>query len=431
TTGLLVNRTKKDKLVGMSFSIEDHTGVYIPIRQERFENIKMGEKKFINLIKPFIHKGSKKAKKLVTHNGGFDWKVLKMYGIELNIVFDTFIRQSLKSIGDSKRIGQLKQIVKYVFGYDTVELEDMYEKRTKTEIKEIAKAVKAGTLTVNEITKRKLETAEKQEDLMDFRFAERDFVELYGPADGDFPRLLHKEMDKEWDHKMDFIYRVEMEQIPVLGEQEYYGVRVNKGSFEKLYEDALERKEELERKIFEEAGEEFNINSTQQKAKIIFDKMGCHKKDRYKTKKGNWGTGKDVLKDLDKYKDKNGDQKYPIAEYLQKYSKVQKLIDSFYGKIPKLVVDGYIFTNYNQMGTGTGRVSNSKPNLQQTEPTSRMAMLPESDDYYFLICDYSQVEYRVMAGMGKEEKVVKFFRDNAEADYHTMAYANMMGKAYE
>src|SRR5699024_8476756 len=235
----------------------------------------------------------------------------------------------------------------------------------------------------------------------------------------------------EWDHKMDFIYRVEMEQIPVLGEQEYYGVRVNKKSFEKLYEDALERKEELERKIFEEAGEEFNINSTQQKAKIIFDKMGCPKKDRYKTKKGNWGTGKDVLKDLVKYKDKNGDQKYPIAEYLQKYSKVQKLIDSFYGKIPKLVVDGYIFTNYNQMGTGTGRVSNSKPNLQQTEPTSRMAMLPESDDYYFLICDYSQVEYRVMAGMGKEEKVVKFFRDNAEADYHTMAYANMMGKAYE
>src|SRR5699024_4064456 len=130
-------------------------------------------------------------------------------------------------------------------------------------------------------------------------------------------------------------------------------------------------------------------------------------------------------------KDKNGDQKYPIAEYLQKYSKVQKLIDSFYGKIPKLVVDRYIFTDYNQMGTGTGRVSNSKPNLQQTEPTSRMAMLPESDDYYFLICDYSQVEYRVMAVMGKEEKVVKFFRDNAEADYHTMAYANMMGKAYE
>src|SRR5699024_8655302 len=99
----------------------------------------------------------------------------------------------------------------------------MYEKRKKTEIKEIKKA-------------------EKQEDLMEFRFAERDFVELYGPADGDFTRLLHKEMDKEWDHKMDFIYRVEMEQIPVLGEQEYYGVRVNKKSFEKLYEDALERK---------------------------------------------------------------------------------------------------------------------------------------------------------------------------------------------
>src|SRR5699024_4648280 len=120
----------------------------------------------------------------------------------------------------------------------------------------------------------------------------------YGPADGDFPRLLHKEMDKEWDHKMDFIYRVEMEQIPVLGEQEYYGVRENKGSFEKLYEDALERKEELERKIFEEARKVIKINPTKQKTKINFDKMGCPKKDRYKTKKGNWRTGIDVLKDL-------------------------------------------------------------------------------------------------------------------------------------
>lgn len=431
TTGLLVNRTKRDKLVGMSFSLEDHTGVYIPFKQKRFENIKMGEDKFIELIRPFIHRGSKKAKKLVTHNGGFDWKVLKMYGIELNIVYDTFIRQSLKAIGKSKSIRKLKDIVSVIFGYDTVELEDMYVKRTKTEIQEVANAVKHGMLNVNDITEFKLETAEKQEDLMDFRFANRDFVELYGPADGDFPRLLHKEMDKDWDHKMDFIYRVEMEQIPVLGEQEYYGVRADKAGFEKLYEESLERKEILERKIFEEAGEEFNINSTPQKVKILFDKLGCPKKERYKTKKGNWGTGKEVLKDLVKYKDKNGNQKFPIAEYLQQYSKVQKLIDSFYGKLPSMIVDGYIFTSYHQMGTETGRISNSKPNLQQTEPTSRKYMLPDTDEFYFLICDYSQVEYRVMAGMGNETEVVKFFENNAEADYHIMAYANMMNKAYE
>src|SRR5699024_170716 len=154
-------------------------------------------------------------------------------------------------------------------------------------------------------------------------------------------------------------------------------------------------------------------------------------KPRYKTKKGNWGTGKDVLEDLAKYKDRDGNQRYPITKYLQRHSKLSKQLSSFYGKLPKLMVDGYIFAQYHQMGTETGRMSNSNPNLQQTEPTSRKYLVPDSDDYYFLICDYSQVEYRIMAGMAKEKKVVDFFKNNAEADYHIMAYSNMMKKTYE
>src|SRR5699024_4272261 len=191
----------------------------------------------------------------------------------------------------------------------------------------------------------------------------------------------------------DFIYKVEIELIPALGEQEYYGVRAVREGFEELYEKASKELLEVENKIYEEAGEVLNINSYPQKSRIIFDKLGCPKKPRYKTKKGNWGTGKDVLEDLAKYKDRDGNQRYPITKYLQRHSKLSKQLSSFYGKLPKLMVDGYIFAQYHQMGTETGRMSNSNPNLQQTEPTSRKYLVPDSDDYYFLICDYSQVEY--------------------------------------
>lgn len=431
TTGLLANRTKLDKLVGMSFSYKDHTGVYLPILHERFDNIEMGGNKLIELLRPYLDSHSDIALPLVTHNGGFDWKVLKMFGIELNIEYDTFIRQSLSNITTAKNMGKLKEIVKAVFGYDTVELEDMYKPRTKAEIKQIAKAVASGSIPINDITRRKLETAEEQKDLLDFRFADKEFVRLYGSADADFPRILHKKMDEEWDDSLNYVYNLELETIPVLGEQEYYGVMGRREGFEELHADATIRLDKLKEQIYEEAGEVFNINSSPQKVNILFNKLGCPQKSRYKTKKGNWSTGNAVLEDLEKYKDSKGNQRYPIASYLMEYATVNKLISGFYGKIPKMLVENVLFAQYRQLGTQTGRVSNHSPNLQQTEPTSRKHMIPDSDEFYFLICDYSQVEYRIMAGLAGEKKVVDFFTYDAEADYHIMAYSNMMKIPYE
>lgn len=431
TTGLEVNRTKKDKLVGICMSYEDNAGVYFPIRQERFENVKMGEEKLLELLRPYCDKNSPKAKDLVLHNGGYDWKVMKMYGWELNIVYDTLIRQSVKNVSQAKNLYKLKQIVKSVFGHDVVELEDMYVDRSKAEIREIARMVNSGQATCNEITKRKLRKAEKQDDLMDFRFASREFVELYGSGDADFPRLLHKEMDKSWDRELDFIYRLEISVVPVLGEQEYYGVRTVREGFDKLHKKAEERLRELEADIFKEAGEEFNINSNKQLGYILFEKLGCPKNPKFKTKKGQWSTSGDTLQALENYVDRDGNMQFPIVKKLREYSKVEKLINSFYAKIPEMVSEDYLFSQYRQMGADTGRISNSKPNLQQTEKTSREFMVPDTTDHYFLICDYSQVEYRIMAGMSGEKKVVDFFTEDAEADYHILAYANMMRKSYE
>ncbi|MGM9927601.1 MAG: DNA polymerase [Bacillus sp. (in: firmicutes)] len=433
TSGLRTNRTKRDVLVGICMSYEDHAGVYLPINQLRYDNVKMGEKKLVELLKPFCHRHSKERKKLVTHNGQFDWRVMKMFGWDLNITYDTLIRQGIKAISTAKNARKLKEIARLVLGLDVVELEDMYEKRTDAEIRLVRDAVMAGA-AVNDITRFKLETLGKdkyQKDLMDFRFASYEFSKLYGSADADFPRLIHKIMDKDWNHDLDFIYNLEVALIPVLGEQEYYGVRAVKPEFERLYEEAQREVIDLEKKAYGIVGREFKVTSGVEKGKILFEEMGVPLKPRYKTKKGGYKTDKDVMADIAQFKNNDGSPRYPLVPVLQRHSKVSTLISNFYSKLPRLIVDDYLFPQYNSINAETGRLSCNNPNIQQTEPQSRLYMVPDSDDYYFLICDYSQVEYRLMAGLSHEKKVVDFFKANPEADYHILAYANMMGKKYE
>lgn len=432
TTGLLVNRTKRDKLVGISMSYEDHSGVYIPLLHKRFDNVKMGTKEFLKRLKPYIHRGSKKAKDLVTHNGGFDWRVLKMHGIDLNIVYDTFIRHGLMKISEAKYTSGLKGIAKRVLGYDVIELEDMYVNRTPSEVNAVKEAVLEQGLWVDDITRYKLERAEKYDDVkFDFRFASYEFSELYGSADADFPRLIHKLQDKKWDKRMDYIYRLEIALIPAIGEQEYFGIRAVESEFRKLYKQAVEKRERLLVDIYRLAGKEFNMNSPKQKSDLLFGDMGCPVLPRFRTKSGGLSTNANTMETLASFKNKDGSQRYPIVGYMSEYTKINTLINNFYKKLPNLIHDGYLFPSYKQLGTETGRLSCFAPNLQQTESTSRFHMVPDSDEYYFLICDYSQVEYRIMAGMSGEKKVVDFFTNNPESDYHILAYANMMDKKYE
>lgn len=432
TTGLLVNRTKIDKLVGISMSYKDNSGVYFPLKHKRFDNVHMGEEKFLELLKPYCDRDSDKAKDLVTHNGGFDWRVLKMYGWDLNIVFDTWIRFSLMAIAEAKYMSGLKGIAKRELGHDVVEMDKMFAKRSKADIKAVKKAVFEQGLWVDDITRYKLERAETHDDVKyDFRFASYDFSELYGSADADFPRLIHKLMDKTWDKTLDFTYRMEIALIPVIGEQEYYGVKAVEHEFRRLYAETENELADLEVAIYKEADQKFNLNSPIQKAKVLFDDVGCPFLPRFRTKKGGRSTNGATMDTLKAFKNKDGSPKYPIVSLMAKYTKKNTLITNFYKKLPLLIHDGFLFPSYNQMGTETGRLSCYAPNLQQTEGTSRHYMVPDSDDYYFMICDYSQVEYRLMAGLSGEKKVVDFFSNNPEADYHILAYANMMGKKYE
>lgn len=432
TTGLLVNSSKVDEIVGICMSYEDNTGVYFPLQHERIANVEMGLERFIKLIKPYIDRKSEKRKNLVTHNGYFDWKVMKTFDIDLNIVFDTFIRNSLMDVRKAKSIVGLKEMASEKLNIEVIELHQMYELRSKQDILAVHDAIFKQNLYVNPVTKYKLERTNEWKDLkFDFRYASYDFVELYGSADADFPRLIHKMMDEEWDNSLDFVYNLEIGVIPAIGEQEYYGVKAVEEEYVNLYNKTAIELKQLEENIYKEAGKKFKITSPQQKSKVLFEDLKCPILNRFYTKSGELSSASSVLETLSEYKNPDGSEMYPIAKMLIKHSKLSKLQSSFYGKLPNLIHKGHLYPSYLAFGAETGRFSCAKPNLQQTEPSSRNYMIPDSDEHYFLICDYSQVEYRVMAGLSQERKVVDFFIENPEADYHIMAVSNMMGIPYE
>lgn len=441
TSGLLINRHKLDILVGICMSYIDHSGVYIPLNHKTMNNIDMPFEEVLRLLKPYIDSRSKDKKALLTHNGKFDWGVMKMYDIELNIVHDTLTRQAVLNIGKTGTLMKLKKIAEDLLGYDVLELEDLYEYPSSSEFLALQNAVKNG-LQCDPITKRKLLAVHNatptdiKNNMFDFRFASEEFVEIYGPADADFPRLIFQKMQAEWDAEnekekgqLEYVYNIEIAMIPVLGEQEFYGVKVIKEEFEKLHRDTLQEMEELTKQIYAEAGQEFKIGG-KDTAHIVYDVCNVPYNSRYKTKKGERSVDKHALSYYAQFTNKDGEPLYPITSYLQRYNKCKTLVSSFYSKLPKLVIEDFIFPQYNNIRAETGRLTCSNPNIQQTEPSSRKFMVVESDDYYFMICDYSQVEYRLMNGLAGQQNVIDFFTNDSEADYHIKAYSNMHGIPY-
>lgn len=434
TSGLECNRTKNDILVGICMSYEDNGGVYFPLQHLRMDNIEIPLEEFLEMLKVYCHKDSPKKKNLITHNGKFDWGVMKMHDWDLNITDDTLTRQAILNIGGTSNVLKLKQIAHAELDIDVIELDDLYEYPSLNELKAVRSQLNKG-LNCDAITKRKLleiETAKDVRNLMDFRYATEEFVEIYGPADADFPRLIYQLTQEQWEAEegaLDFTYNMEIAIISMLGEQEYYGVAVEKEQFERLYDSAVEEMGTLEKEIYDIVGYEFKIGGAETE-KAVYDDCGVPHHPRYRTKKGARSVDKHALKYYEQFKNKDDSPKYPIVIKLQRYNKLKTLVSSFYGKLPKLVRKGYIFPHYNNIKAETGRLTCAGPNIQQTEPESRYHMVPESDEFYFMICDYSQVEYRLMNGLAGQESVVEFFKNDSEADYHIMAYSNMHGIPY-
>lgn len=416
TTGLLINRfpighPKRDRLVGICISWQDNISYYIPIYHKLFDNI--DENYCIEQLRPLIcEKFASKynkdgqvikhgtAKNLVTHNGKFDWRVMYTYGIKLNFVHDTLLMQYLTNEGEFRTRKDLKTLARKELGMEMVELEDNYIKQ---------KGIKLD---------------------IDFSLLPYENVKAYAPADADATRLLFKK--KRIPKSMEFIYYIEIELMKYIAKTEYNGIRLDLELIAKQEVDAEKKKAELEQKIYDLVGHTFNIKSNVDLGNVMFTEL------KYPiiewTDKKAPKTGKRTLKILaaDKCKNEKGEivQKYPFAVLLKTYKDQEKLLNGFLRKMLTENIDGFIFPSYDQCGTESGRISCNGPNLQQTPGKNREAICTDGDDYYFCIADYSQVEYRIMAGFGQEMDIIESFKD-PETDHHSNMYSRMFNVPLE
>ena len=208
-------------------------------------------------------------------------------------------------------------------------------------------------------------------------------------------------------------YDIEYPTIFVLNDMENFGIRTDKDTLIKYGEMLDEQISALTSEIYEQAGEEFNINSPKQLGAVLFEKLQL--KNGKKTKTG-YSTGADVLLKL---KDE-----HPIIGLILDYRSKTKLKSTYVdGLVSCVRSDGRIHSRFNQTVTATGRLSSTEPNLQNIPTRTaegreiRKAFIPK-EDCIFVDADYSQIELRVMASISGDESLIKAF--NSSKDIHAI-----------
>lgn len=216
---------------------------------------------------------------------------------------------------------------------------------------------------------------------------------------------------------LNILSQIELPLAGVLSEMERVGISIDVEYLNILSSSIDCSIHKLERRIFDLAGEGFNINSPRQVGEILFEKLQLGKKKRRKGK--SFSTNADVLEELA--------EEYEIAELILKYRKLAKLKSTYTEALPSLInpIDNRIHTTFNQTITATGRLSSSNPNLQnipvRTEEGNkiRKAFVPKDrENFQILSADYSQIELRLLAHISEDKNLIEAF--NSGIDVHTL-----------
>jgi len=221
------------------------------------------------------------------------------------------------------------------------------------------------------------------------------------------PRLEGELKDK---NQLDLYKNLEAPISSILAEMEITGITVDAQRLNQMKDEFAQILQKIEEKIFEQAGEKFNINSPKQLGHILFEKMGLPVIKKTKT---GYSTAVDVLEQL---KDKS-----PIVENILKYRQIAKIQSTYVEGLLKVILeDGKVHTRYLQTLTQTGRLSSVDPNLQnipirlEKGRKIRQAFVPQKQDWVIYSSDYSQIELRVLAHVSKDEHLQEAFNENQD-----------------
>ena len=245
----------------------------------------------------------------------------------------------------------------------------------------------------------------------------------------DFPACSLVVLDKSLTEELSLLgmgelyKKIELPLVDVLFEMEKNGVLVNKTALESLEKKFSAEANDYSEKIYEEAGEKFNINSPKQLAVVLFEKMCIP----YPKKTKKYSTSAEILESL-RYN-------YPIVDYILKYRTVSKLLGTYVEGLGKLIcADGRIRTEYKQMMTATGRLSSAEPNLQnipvrEQEGKELRAIFIAGEGKTLVSADYSQIELRLMAHFSADPNMLDIYKRGG--DIHAMTASLVFGVPLE
>lgn len=235
--------------------------------------------------------------------------------------------------------------------------------------------------------------------------------------------FLYEPILEELENKnqLDLYFDIELPLAHILGEMEMEGITLNASTLQEMKGQFAGRLEEIEQKVYAEAGEEFNLNSPKQLGVILFEKM---KLPVIKKTKTGYSTAVDVLEKL------KGES--PIIDDILSYRQIAKIQSTYVEGLLKMVFsDNKIHTRYVQTLTQTGRLSSVDPNLQnipirlEEGRKIRQAFVPRRKDWQLFSSDYSQIELRVLADISQDEHLRQAFIE--EQDIHTSTAMRVFG----
>ena len=367
------------ELVGLSFAVKEFEAFYVPIPAKREEALQI-----VNIFKE-VYENERILK--IGQNLKYDLEVLRNYDIHLaGPMWDTMIAHYLIQPELRHNMDYMAEIY---LNYQTIHIDELIGPKGKNQ--------------------------KSMRDLLPSQVYE------YAAEDADITLRLKNKLEPELKQFEceNLFYEIEMPLMPVLAEMEMNGVCLDTESLKETSNVLTNRVIELEARIYELAGGQFNIASPKQVGEILFDKLKIVEKAK-KTKTGQYVTSEEVLQQLR--------NKHEIVTDILEHRGLKKLIGTYIDALPKLINPhtGHIHTSFNQTITATGRLSSSDPNLQnipirgEDGKEIRKAFIPEPGCLFFS-ADYSQIELRVMAHLSQDENMMKVFREGKDLHAATAA----------